>query len=147
MPKALPIELRNRVLAAMAEGMTFVEAAETFNVAVASIVRWRRLERDQGHARPRTQARLRGWRIDAERSTILGLLEADPELPINALRAALRERGLAFGYGTVRMFLKRHGFKRKRGRQPVRRKPPRPPRRSPVRKTRTAGAAGSCQRR
>ncbi len=127
MPKALPIELRNRVLAAMAGGMTFVEAAETFDVAVASIVRWRRLEREGGDARPRKMGGdRRSWRIEAASGAILALLEDDPELPINALRAALRERGLDFGYGTVRMFLKRHGFKRRRGRRPARRTPARP---------------------
>ncbi|MCY3753513.1 MAG: hypothetical protein OXG99_05410 [Alphaproteobacteria bacterium] len=134
MPKALPIELRSRVLASLAEGMTFVEAAETFDVGVATIVRWRRLERERGDARPRkTGGDRRSWRIEAASGAILALLEEDPELPINALRAALREQGLVFGYGTVRMFLKRHGFKRRRGRRPARRTPARPSRCKPVR--------------
>ena len=132
MPKALPIELRSRVLASLAEGVTFVEAAETFDVGVATIVRWRRLERERGDARPRkTGGDRRSWRIEAASGAILALLEEDPELPINTLRAALREQGLVFGYGTVRMFLKRHGFKRRRGRRPARRAPA--PRRGPVR--------------
>ena len=119
MPRALPIELRKRVLAALAGGMTYRAAAETFDVGVASIVRWRRLEREQGDPRPkRPGGNRRAVYIEDERDTVLGLLEENPDIPIETLRAALGERGLVFSYGTVQSFLKRRGFRRKRGRRP-----------------------------
>ena len=126
MARALPVELRTRVLAALAEGMTFRAAAATFDVGLATVVRWRRLEREQSHLRPkRPGGNRRPVYIEDERDTVLGLLEENPDMPIEALRAALGERGLVFSYGTVQSFLKRHGFRRKRGRRP--RTAPQPP--------------------
>ena len=119
MARALPVELRTRVLAALAGGMTYRAAAETFDVGVASILRWRRLEREQGHPRPkRPGGNRRAVYIEDERDIVLGLLGESPDMPIEALRTALGERGLIFSYGTVQSFLKRHGFRRKRGRRP-----------------------------
>ena len=127
MGKALPVELRVRVMAALAEGMTLREAAETFYVGEATVSVWRRRQREHGHLQPKQRTgRTRSWRIEAERDTIFGLLQDDPELPIKALRAALRERGIVFSYGAVRRFLKRHGFKRKPGRPPGRKRGPGP---------------------
>ena len=45
MAKAYSLDLRERVLAAVAEGLPLGEAAERFRVSVPSIVRWRALER------------------------------------------------------------------------------------------------------
>ena len=119
MARALPVELRTRVLAALAGGMTYRAAAETFDVGVASILRWRRLEREHGHPRPkRPGGNRRAVYIEDERDTVLGLLEESPDMPIEVLRAALGEQGLIFSYGTVQSFLRRHGFARKRGRRP-----------------------------
>ena len=101
--------------------MTLREATETFYVGEATVSVWRRRQRQHGHLQPKQRTgRTRPWRIEAERDRIIGLLETTPELSIEALRAALRERGLDFCYGAVRRFLKRHGIPRRIGRQPGR---------------------------
>ena len=121
MGKALPVELRVRVMAALADGMTRAGAARLFRVGVGTIAGWRRLERERGHLRPKTgTGRTRSWRIEAERDRILGLLEADPDLPVNALCAALCEHGLVFSHSAMKRFLKRHGVRRRIGRPPGR---------------------------
>ncbi len=123
MGKALPVELRVRVMAALEDGMTRREAARLFRVGVGTIAGWRRLERARGHLRPKTgTGRTRAWRIEAERDRIFALLEADPDLPANALCAALREQGFAFSLSAMRRFLRRHGVERKIGRPPGRRR-------------------------
>ncbi len=53
MARAYSLELRERVLEAVAAGLPLAEAARRFRVSVASIVRWRALARRQGSARPR----------------------------------------------------------------------------------------------
>ncbi len=41
-------------------------------------------------------------------------LEATPDITTEGLRAALAERGHAFGYGTLQRFVRRHGLTRKK---------------------------------
>ena len=52
MSKALSLDLRTRVLAAVAEGASHRAVAARFGVSAASVSRWRTLERTQGDARP-----------------------------------------------------------------------------------------------
>lgn len=52
MSKALSVDLRVRVLAAVAAGLSHRQAGERFGVSAASVSRWRKLEREQGDARP-----------------------------------------------------------------------------------------------
>ena len=123
MPKALSLDLRNRVLAAVKNGMSQRKAARLFSLSTATVVNWLRLESEQGHAAPRNAGGdMRSWRIEAERDTILGLLEQNPDLTTAALQRALAAQGLDFSYGAVRNFLKRHGIERPPARPRGRRK-------------------------
>ena len=53
MSKPLSLDLRERVVAAVAEGLSRRKAAERFGVSAASSVRWCALERDQGDPKPK----------------------------------------------------------------------------------------------
>ena len=53
MSKALALDLRVRVLAAVAEGASHRAAAARFGVSAASVSRWRRRAQVQGDPRPR----------------------------------------------------------------------------------------------
>jgi hypothetical protein len=53
MSKALSLDLRTRVLAAIPGGLSFRQAAERFGVSASSAIRWRALERLQGDAHPK----------------------------------------------------------------------------------------------
>lgn len=115
MSKALSLDLRVRVLAAVAQGLSHREAGERFGVSAASVSRWRALAREQGDPRPKALGGDRkSGRIDAHKTTILGVLEAKPDLVIEELRQALAEKGLTFGYGTIRRFFARHAITRKK---------------------------------
>lgn len=46
------IDLRQRVVDALAHGLTQDEAAEQFDVGVATVYRWERLRREQGSVEP-----------------------------------------------------------------------------------------------
>ena len=118
MPTALSLDLRVRVLAAVARGLSHRGAGERFGVSASSVSRWRALEREQGEARARSVGGDRkSGRIDAHKERILARLEATPDLAIEELRRALADEGLVVGYGTIRRFFARHAITRKKRRR------------------------------
>ena len=58
MAKPLSMDLRERVLAAIAGGVSGRQAAERFGVSAASVSRWRTRAREQGEAEPRAQGEM-----------------------------------------------------------------------------------------
>jgi len=115
MSQALSLDLRVRVLAAVEGGASHHEAAARFGVSAASVSRWRALARRQGDAQPGPLGGdRRSGRVEAQTRTILGLVEAVPDITIEELQRALADRGLGFGYGTIQRFLIRHGLTRKK---------------------------------
>lgn len=116
MAKPLSMDLRERVLAYTAGGMSGRQAAERFGVSAASVSRWRTREREQGDAQPRAQGRDRkSHPIDAHQAAILARLEAAPDITIEELRDSLSKQGVSFGYGTIRRSFERHKITRKKG--------------------------------
>ena len=115
MSKALSVDLRTRVLAAVNAGASHRVAAERFGVSAASVSRWRSLSRRQGDPRPGPLGGdRRSARIETHAETILHLVEATPDITIQELRHELFGMGLAFGYGTIQRFLIRHDMTRKK---------------------------------
>lgn len=109
MAKALPIDLRRRVLAAVAAGATHREASERFGVSAASVSRWRNLERQRGDARPKAWGGdRRSGRIEAHGDAVLKALGPEKDATIEEVRRKLSEQGLTFSFGTIQRFLKRH---------------------------------------
>jgi transposase len=118
MSRALSVDLRVRVLSAVAYGLTHRQAAERFGVSAASVSRWRKREREQGNPKPRALGGdRRSGRIEAHGAMILAMLEETADITLQELRRQLGENGLVFGDGTVRRFLKRHKITRKKRRR------------------------------
>lgn len=115
MSKALSLDLRLRVIHAVEAGANHRDAAERFGVSAASVSRWRALVRRQGDARPGPLGGdRRSGHVEAHAGTILGLLEATPDITLEELRRTLARAGLCFGYGTLQRFLIRHDMTRKK---------------------------------
>ena len=77
MGKALSVDLRDRVVAAVEAGLSRRKAAERFGVSVASAIRWTRLSRLAGHVRPKpVGGDQRSRRIEACAPVILAAVEA-----------------------------------------------------------------------
>lgn len=111
MSTPLSLDLRVRVLAAVASGCSHREAGERFGVSAASVSRWRALEREQGDARPRPMGGdQRSRHVEAHGDQILSLYEAERDITLQELRAALGERGVQVGYGGLWRFFDRHGI-------------------------------------
>jgi transposase len=118
MSKALSLDLRERVLAAIAGGTSGRQAALRFGVSAASASRWRALERKQGDARPGPLGGdRRSKRIEAHAEVILALLDEARDMTLEELRAALSQRGLRFGYGTLWRFFDRRAITVKKRRR------------------------------
>lgn len=109
MSKALSVDLRTRVLAAVAGGANHRDVAERFGVSAASVSRWRSLLREQGDARPGPLGGdRRSGRIEAQATLIHQLLNETPDATVEELRQKLRVLGHSFGYGTLQRFFRRH---------------------------------------
>jgi transposase len=124
MSTPLSLDLRVRVLAAVASGLSHREVSKRFNVSAASVSRWRALERDQGSARAKQMGGdQRSQHIEAHGDLILSLYEATPDISLQELRAALAEQGVAVGYGGLWRFFRRRSItvKKRRRMQPSRR--------------------------
>lgn len=115
MSKALSVDLRVRVLGAVAAGATHREAAERFGVSAASVSCWRKRERELGDPRPgRLGGDRRSDRIEAHREAVIVALGPGRDATIEEVRASLATQRLVFGYGTIQRFFARHAITRKK---------------------------------
>jgi transposase len=107
--KTLSLDLRERVVAAVATGMSRRRAAERFGVSAASAIRWCRREKETGSPAAEKRGGDR-WsaRIDAHKSLILSLVEETCDITLKELQAALAERGHRFSIGSLWRFFDRH---------------------------------------
>jgi transposase len=109
MSKALSVDLRDRVVAAIEDGMSCRQAAVRFGVSASSAIRWRALARRQGDVRPGPLGGdRRSARIEAHSALILGPVDAKDDITLAEIRACLAQRGVAVGMGTLWRFFDRH---------------------------------------
>jgi len=115
MSKALSVDLRVRVLAAVAAGASHRQAAERFGVSAASVSRWKAREREQGDPSPKALGGdRRSGRIDSHHDAVMAALGPQRDATIEEIRRSLAGRGLFFGFGTIQRFFVRHGITRKK---------------------------------
>jgi transposase len=118
MSRALSLDLRVRVLAAVHAGASHREAGERFGVSAASVSRWRTREREQGEARPKALGGdRRSQRIEACHEAVVAALGTDRDATIEEVRQTLSAQGLVFGFGTIKRFFVRHAITRKKRRR------------------------------
>ena len=118
MSKALSVDLRERVVAAINEGLSCRAAAVRFGVSAASAIRWRALVRRQGDARPGPLGGdRRSGRVEAHAPLTLGLLERQTDITLAELRAALAERGVDVSSSTLWRFFERRRITLKKSRR------------------------------
>jgi transposase len=119
MSRPYSLDLRKRVVAAVAGGLSRRQAAVRFDVGISTVIRWTRRARETGSAaaRPRGGDRRSLW-VGAPRVWLLERVAAEPDLTLEELRDELAAQGIAVGYGTVWRFFEREAitFKKKRAR-------------------------------
>ena len=115
MSKALSVDLRIRVLAAVDGGASHREAAERYGVSPASVSRWRNLQIRHGNVRPGPLGGDRSsHRIEAHADLIMAWLAEHRDGTLFELRDALAAQGLIASKSSLHRFLVRHNKTRKK---------------------------------
>ena len=112
MGKPLSVDLRSRLVAAVAGGMSRRAAAERFEVSAASAVRWVQAVNRAGTVEAKPQGGdTRSHHIEAFSGVILAAVGARKDISLVELAELLRtKRGVSFGASTVWRCLDRHGM-------------------------------------
>ena len=117
MPSPLSVDLRERVVAAVADGASQHKAAERFGVSVSSASRWCGQADKTGDVVPKPRGGdQRSHRIEGHADRIMTLYEEQPTIFLWELRAALAERGIKTSQSGLSRFFKRHKITRKKTR-------------------------------
>jgi transposase len=115
-------DLRERVVGAVASGLSRRRAASVFGVGIATVIEWVRVWRDSGRLEAKPMGGDHNSRLKEERAWLLERVAAAPDLTLEEIRAELPGRGKQVGYGTVWRFFAAEGisFKKNRTRQRAR---------------------------
>ena len=109
MPKAYSCDLRERVIEAVETGASRHEAAERFEVSVASAVKWLQRWRKAKSAAPKP----RGGSVsplEASAAEILQLNAEQADLTLVEIVAELRKRGIKTSRSSLWRFFDRHNI-------------------------------------
>jgi transposase len=119
MARAYCHDLRERVVSAVASGQSRRAVAASFNISVASVVKWSQRFRATGSAAARRMGGNRPYVLAGERDWLLARLSETPDVTLRALLAELAERGVNVSYYAVWHFFEHEGisFKKKPARQ------------------------------
>ena len=115
MGRALSVDLRERVIAAVDGGLSCRAAAARFGVSAASAIRWRQLSLRSGKvapARPVVDSRSR--QIEAHHGFIRTLIETNSDMALDEIREALAPRGTSVSVAAFWRFFDRRNITRKR---------------------------------
>lgn len=117
MSRALSVDLRERVVAAVAAGASCRSAAARFGVSAASAIRWAALAREAGSVAPGPLGGdRRSARIEAHAPLILRLVAQEADITLKEIRAELANAGVAVGIGTLWRFFARRRMTWKKSR-------------------------------
>ena len=115
MSKALSVDLRERVVAAVASGVSCRAAATRFGVSASSAIRWQALRRAGGDVRPKPQGGDRlSRRTEAHAGLIQAVLVEVPDLTLSELKARLAQEGAPVSVAALWRFCRRHKITRKK---------------------------------
>jgi transposase len=119
MARAYSLDLRERVVAAVAAGESCRSVAAKFKVSVASVVKWSQRFRATGSAAAYKVGGRRPYALAGEREWLLARLAETPDITLRALGAELAARGIKVSHFAVWHFFEHEGisFKKKPTRQ------------------------------
>jgi transposase len=111
MARALSLDLRRRVVAAIDGGVSTREAARRFSIGIATAGDWHRLWRRTGDVQPGRQGKPEGSKLDPHEAFILGLIEESRDIALAEIAERLAEaHGISACPSTVWYFLDKRGI-------------------------------------
>lgn len=117
MGRPYSLDLRERVVAAVENGLSRHQAAAQFGVGVSTAINWVRRLRETGSVRPGQMGGHKPKSISGAHRTWLLARVRGQDFTLRGLVAELAERGLKVDYRTVWSFVhaEKLSFKKKRG--------------------------------
>lgn len=117
MPSPLSVDLRQRVVSAVLEGVSCHQVAARFGVSVSSASHWSDRLRQEGQLAPKPSGGDHAsHRIEAQADLILTTYETRPTIFLRERRNALAERGLQTSTSSLSRSFARHGITRRKAR-------------------------------
>lgn len=115
MTRAYSLDLRERVVGAVAAGESCRAVAKRYGVAVSSVVKWSQRHRATGSVAPGKMGGHRPFVLEPHRDFILQRIQQTPHLTLHGLKDELATCGVVVSHDTVWRFLRREGlsFKKK----------------------------------
>jgi transposase len=105
MARAYSLDLRERVVGAVAACQTCRAVARTFMVSVASGVKWSQRHRAVGNPAAVKMGGRRPYLVARERDWVISRIAEKPDLTLRALLKELADRGLMVSYYALWHFL------------------------------------------
>ena len=116
MPSPLSVDLRKRVVAAVADGASCHQVAARFGVSVSSASRWSERYRQEGQVAPKPSGGDHSsHRIEAHADLILATYERHPQIFLHELCDRLAEHAVQTSTSGLSRFFQRHRITRKGG--------------------------------
>jgi transposase len=116
MARPYSLDLRERVVSAVAGGASCRTVAATFKVSVASVVKWSQRFRSEGSPAARPMGGRKPYVLADHRSWLLKRLSEQPDITLRSLVAELAERGIKVSYDAVWHFFEHEGITFKKSR-------------------------------
>jgi transposase len=109
------LDLRERVVALVMEGLTCREVAELDAIAPSTVVKWPGRQRETGSPAAKSMGGRRPFLLEEWREWLFARLAEKPGLTLHALLYELTQQGVVVSCDTLWRFLKREGigFKKK----------------------------------
>ena len=116
MPRALSMDLRERVVARHEAGWSTRSVASLFGIAPSTVTKWTRRRRETGSVRPAQVGGYRRRLLEPHRETVHALVSARPHRSVRALQGELAALGIQVSEEAVRSFLHAEGLSFKKNR-------------------------------
>jgi transposase len=111
MSHSFSIDLRERVLRSVLEGVSTRQAAARYGVGISTAGHWFRRYRDHGELAARKQGQPKGSKLDAYEAFILGLVDKTPDITLDEIAERLAsEFGVSACRATVWHFFDKRGI-------------------------------------
>lgn len=118
MARALGLDLRERVIAAIEAGLSTRAAARRFSIGISTAGSWYRQWRSTGDLRPGRQGQPSRSKLDAHEGFILDLVATHKDIALHEIAERLAsERGVRAVPSTVWHFLAKRGITYKKRRR------------------------------
>lgn len=114
MARPLSMDLRERVVGAVAAGESCRSVAARFGVSVSSVVKWSQRHRATGSVAPGKMGGHRKRMLEPHRVFILEQIARTPHLTLHRLKDELSAHGVTVSHNTIWVFLRREGLRFKK---------------------------------